>query len=58
MLECSVCGLQFVGSACTPLRVKFNNYKSCNRRIKGGASGGPQADPFPELCRKGPPGVP
>ena len=41
LLEFSVCGLQYVGSTCTPFRVRFNNYKSCNRRFNWGASGVP-----------------
>ena len=46
MLECSVCGVQYVGSTCTSFRVRFNNYKSCDRRFNGGASGVHQADIF------------
>ena len=41
MLECSVCGVQYVGSTCTSFIVRFNKYKSCNRRFNGGASGAP-----------------
>ena len=42
MLECSVCGLQYVGSTCTSFRVRFNNYKSCNRRFNGVLQGYPR----------------
>ena len=31
--ECTVCGVQYVGSTCTPLRLRFNNYKACSRKF-------------------------
>ena len=45
-LECSVCGLKYVGSTCTSFRIRFNNYMSCNCRFNRGASGVPQAEIF------------
>ena len=53
MMECSVCGLQDVGSTCTSFRVSFNNNKSCNRRFNGGASGVPQAQIFRYFAKEG-----
>ena len=53
VLECSVCGVQYVGSTCTSFRVRFNNYKSCNRRFNGGALGLPQADIFRHFAGEG-----
>ena len=32
LLTCKVCGIQYVGSCTTKFRLRFNNYKSCNRR--------------------------
>ena len=29
--ECKVCGVPYVGSTCTPFRLRFNNYEACNR---------------------------
>ena len=46
LMECKVCGVQYVGSTCTPFRLRFNNYKACNRKFIGGSSGIPQADFF------------
>ena len=53
IVECSVCGVQYVASTSTLFRVRFNNYKSCNRRFNGGASGVPQADIFRHVTREG-----
>ena len=33
LLECTVCGVQYVGSTCTPFRLGFNNYKACSRKF-------------------------
>ena len=38
LLECTVCGVQYVGSTCTPFRLRFNNYKACSRKFNSGAS--------------------
>ena len=38
LLECTVCGVQYVGSICTPFRLRFNNYKACSRKFNSGAS--------------------
>ena len=40
LLECAVCGVQYVGSTCTPFRLRFNNYKACSRKFNSGASEG------------------
>ena len=53
MLECGVCGLQYVGSTCTPFRVRCNNYKSCTRRFNGNATGVPQTDIFRHFAVEG-----
>ena len=53
LLECNVCGVQYVGSTCTPFRTRFNNYKACNRKFNGGASGVPQADIFRHFAGEG-----
>ena len=53
LLECSVCGLQYVGSIYTSFRVRFNIYKSCNRRFNVGASGVPHADIFRNFAGEG-----
>ena len=53
MLECSVCGVQYVGNTCTSFRVWLNNYKSCNRRFNGGASGVHQTDIFRNFAGEG-----
>ena len=53
LLECNVCGIQYVGSTCTPFRTRFNNYKACNRKFNGGASGVPQADIFRHFAGEG-----
>ena len=29
LIECNVCGVQYVGSTCTHFRLRFNNYKAC-----------------------------
>ena len=51
-MECKVCGVQYVGSTCTPFRLRFNNYKACNRKFIGGSSGIPQADFFRHFAGK------
>ena len=38
LLECTVCGVQYVGSTCTPFRLRFNNYEACSRKFNSGAS--------------------
>ena len=53
MLECHVCGLQYVGSTCTSFRVRFDNYKSCNRRFNGDASEVPRVDIFRHFAGEG-----
>ena len=52
LMECKVCGVQYVGSTCTPFRLRFNNYKACNRKFIGGSSGIPQAV-FSGILREG-----
>ena len=32
LLSCKTCGIQYVGSCTTKFRLRFNNYKSCNRK--------------------------
>ena len=32
LLSCKACGIQYVGSCTTKFRLRFNNYKSCNRK--------------------------
>ena len=34
LIECNVCGVQYVGSTCTAFRLRFNNYKACSRKFK------------------------
>ena len=53
LMECKVCGVQYVGSTCTPFRLRFNNYKVCNHKFIGGSSGIAQADFFSAFCREG-----
>ena len=38
ILHCKVCGKQYIGSTFTPFRVRFNNYKSSNRKFSSGIS--------------------
>ena len=52
LLECTVCGVQYVGSTCTPFRLRFNNYKACNRKLNSGASV-PQAEFFRHFTEEG-----
>ena len=52
LMECKVCGVQYVGSTCMPFRLRFNNYKACNRKFIGGSSGVPQADFFRHFAGK------
>ena len=51
LLECNFCGLQHVGSTCTPFRVRFNNYKSYYRRFNGRLQGYPRLK-FPGILRE------
>ena len=32
MVQCKVCKIQYVGSACTKFRMRFNNYKACFKK--------------------------
>ena len=52
LLECTVCGVQYVGSTCTPFRLRFNNYKACSRKFNSGASV-PQAEFFRHFTEEG-----
>ena len=52
LLECTVCGVQYVGSTCTPFRLRFNNYKACSRNFSSGASV-PQAEFFRHFTEEG-----
>ena len=52
LLECTVCGVQYVGSTCTPFRLRFNNYKACSRKFTSGASV-PQAEFFRHFTEEG-----
>ena len=38
LFDCVVCGVQYVGSNSTPLRLRFNNYKACYHRFRSGSS--------------------
>ena len=51
-LECTVCGVKYVGSTCTPFRLRFNNYKACSRKLNSGASV-PQAEFFRHFSEEG-----
>ena len=52
LLECTVCGVQYVGSTCTPFRLRFNNYKACSRKFNSGASV-PQVEFFRHFTEEG-----
>ena len=52
LYECTVCGAQYVGSTCTPVRLRFNNYKACSRKINSGASI-PEAEFFRHFTEEG-----
>ena len=52
LLECTVCGVQYVGSTNTPFRLRFNNYKSSSRKFTTGASV-PQAEFFRHFSGEG-----
>ena len=52
LLKCTVCGVQYVGSTCTPFRLRFNNYKVCSRKFNSGASL-PQAEFFRYFTEEG-----
>ena len=52
LLESTVCGVQYVGSTCTPFRLRFNNYKACSRKFNSGASV-PQAEFFRHFTEEG-----
>ena len=45
LLECDLCGFQYLGSISTPFRYRFNNYKACYRKFSSGSSV-PQMDLF------------
>ena len=38
VLNCKVCGKQYVGGTFTPFKVRFNNYKSSSRKFSSGTS--------------------
>ena len=52
LLKCNVCGVQYVGSTNTPFRLRFNNYKACNRKFSQGSSV-PQAEFFRHFSGEG-----
>ena len=52
LLQCTVCGVQYVGSTCTPFRLRFNNYKACSRKFNLGASV-PQVEFFRHFTEEG-----
>ena len=52
LLECTFCGVQYVGSTCTPFRLRFNNYKACSRKFNSGASV-PQVEFFRHFSEEG-----
>ena len=51
-MECKVCGVQYVGSTCTPFRLRFNNFNACNCKFIGGSLSIPQADIFQHFAGK------
>ena len=52
LLECTVCGVQNIGSTCTPFRLRFNNYKACSRKFNSRASV-PQVELFRHFSEEG-----
>ena len=52
LLESTVCGVQHVGSNCTPFRLTFDNYKASSRKFNSGASV-PQAEFFRHFIEGG-----
>ena len=46
LIDCIVCGFQYVGSPSTPFRLRFDNYEACCCKFKSGSSV-PQMD----FCR-------
>ena len=52
LLECTVCGVQYVGRTCTPFRLRFNIYKACSRKFNLGFSV-PQAEFFRHFTEEG-----
>ena len=44
--------LPYVGSTCTPFRLRFNNYKACSRKFNWGASV-PKAEFFRHFTEEG-----
>ena len=52
LLECTVCGVQYVGRTCTPFRLRFNNHKACSRKFNSGASV-PQVESFRHFIEEG-----
>ena len=52
LIDCNVCGVQYVGSTCTPFRLRFNNYKACSRKFNLGSSV-PQMEFFRHFSEEG-----
>ena len=52
LLEGTVCGVQYIGSTCTPFRLRFENYKACSRKFNSGASV-PQMEFFRRFTEEG-----
>ena len=52
LLDCVVCGFQYVGSTSTPFRLRFNNYKACYRKFRLGSSV-PQMEFFRNFSEEG-----
>ena len=38
LFECTVCGVEYVGSTYTPFEIRFNNHKACSRKFNSVAS--------------------
>ena len=52
LIDCVVCGFQYVGSTSTPFRRRFNTYKACYRSFRSGSSV-PQMDFFRHFSEEG-----
>ena len=52
LLDCVVCGFQYVDSTSTPFRLRFNNYKACYRKFRLGSSV-PQMEFFRRFSEEG-----
>ena len=50
LVQCKTCKIQYVGSASTKFRLRFNNYKSCFRKCSSGQSA-PQASFHSHFCQ-------